>query len=129
MPKKYSRRQFGSLDELDQAQAKLKLKAKQIESDWIQEIFNPQQLAIGVISRLMSKKKTKSSAKSSFLTPTQKAKSGNAAMALDVLKQPAVKRVAKKIGMSFVRWQVFNLAWFLGKKIIKSVKEKKGNRV
>ena len=123
MAKKYSRKQLGNLDDLDVEQAKLKVKARQIEGDWISNILNPQQLAIGLVGNIISKKAAKSSkGKNSILKIASDPNAAN--LAVGLLRQPLLK----KIGLSFVRWQMFNLAWFLGKRIVKKMKANRMKR-
>jgi hypothetical protein len=41
------------------------------------------------------------------------------------VKHPLFRKLLKKVGISFLKWQAFNLALFIGKKIFRAIKEKK----
>lgn len=130
MAKKYTRKKIHSMDELDLEQERIKYKARRIEDDWL-DILNPQQLAIGLLGKILTRKaKAKSSIGSSILP--SKSMSGiirdtkqKAVAVTAKTPQPAALKIAKKVGISFVRWQLFNLGFFLAKKAYKTIKEKR----
>ncbi len=127
MPKKYTRRRLRNMDQLDLDQERIRNKVKRIEDNWIQTFFNPQQLAISLGSYLLRRKKKSKPSSGQSLYTERKSKNINPAKAdhTPFVKRPVVKRVARKIGISFIQWQAFNLALFLGKKIIHNIKNKK----
>lgn len=136
MAKKYTRKQVGSLEELDREQYRVKKMAASMESDWLDSILNPQQIALSLVTSLLSRKKNKNtnaaislfSGKKNKTTEARsnKGKAKQAAGAvLQYAKQPAVTGLAKRVGISFLRWQAFNLAWFLGKKALKAYQQKR----
>lgn len=124
MAKKYTRKKIRSMDELDLEQERIKFKARRIEDDWI-DIFNPQQLAIGLLGKVISRKAKAKSTGSGILpyksAPTIEAGRLNAGVVAADAQKPVVK-MAKKVGISFVRWQLFNLGFFLAKKAFKAIK-------
>jgi len=128
--KKYTRKQVSSLSELDLEQERIKYKAKRIEDDML-DIFSPQQLAITVISNLLRRKKKNTQPSYAVdRTPSgnkkKKEKSGTVTSTVSGLVQkPIVKKTARAVGISFLRWQAFNLALCVGKKIWKKVQEKR----
>ncbi|WP_118972503.1 hypothetical protein [Taibaiella koreensis] len=129
MARKYSRKHVSSLKDLDLEQERIKLKMRRLEDD-VLGIMNPQQLAISVIGGWLKRRSRKSSAAASYVAgkpegkarnKSEKAKKGLAGL----WAKPAVKHTAKMVGVSFLRWQVFNLAWFLGKKLYQRIKQKR----
>lgn len=131
MARKYTRKQVNSLKGLDLEQERIKLKMRRLEDDML-STFNPQQMAISVIGGLLKRRSKKAAAEPAFLAgkdkglnriKTKKAKKDIAGW----LSRPVVKQTAKKVGISFLRWQAFNLAWFLGKKLYKKIKHKENH--
>lgn len=141
MAKQYRRKQVGSLQELNREQERVKRLAGKMEVEWLDNILNPQQIALSLITSLLSRRKSERG-KSSGLHlfsggKKSKSKSKNdtkgklqqvAGSVRDYAKKPAVTGLAKRIGISFLRWQAFNLAWFLGKKAYKTIRQKKVER-
>jgi hypothetical protein len=141
MAKKYTRKQVGSLHELDREQERVKRITGKMEQEWLDTILNPQQIAISLITSLLSRKKNSGSNKSrnTLLTKTKdrtgtQNKNNNgklqqiAGSVMGYAKQPAVAGLAKRAGISFLRWQAFNLAWFLGKKGLKLIQKKRAEK-
>lgn len=133
MARKYTRKQVNSLKGLDLEQERIKLKMRRLEDDML-STFNPQQLAISVIGGLLKRRGKKAATEPAYLTgkdkgpsrsKTRKPKKGIAGW----LSRPVVKQTVKKAGVSFLRWQAFNLAWFLGKKLYKKIKHKENHIV
>lgn len=127
MAKKYTRKQVSSIAELDKEQRRIRHKTRQIEDD-VLHLFSPQQLALTFAGKLLS---GKVSHKASQLfsagtkhknTGKNKAPTAKGAIS-NFVSKPATKSLAKKIGISFLKWQTFNLALFVGKKIIQKIKE------
>lgn len=130
MAKKYTRKQVSSLSELDLEQERIKYKAKRIEDDML-DVFSPQQIAMTMVSYLLRRRKKKADARPVMAATGRKEKKqeGKIAGAVsDVVKSPLLKKAARKVGISFLRWQAFNLALFLGKKIVRSIQEKRRER-
>ena len=119
MSRIYQRRSIHNLTELDTEQERIRSKARRIEKD-ILGTFSPGNLAIHAASMLLGslvtkEKKSGSSAKSSntlisSLRPGPKTKN-------------RLTLFAKKAGSSFLKWQAFNLALYLGGKAIKMIRE------
>lgn len=129
MAKKYTRKQVSSLAALNLEQERIKYKTRRIENDML-DLFNPQQLAIALIGKLLSRKATPKTPKALQQFTASRDKNApkfrtikNAVAGF--VAQPAVKGTAKKIGISFLKWQAFNLALLAGKKIIQKVKEQR----
>ncbi|WP_118951283.1 hypothetical protein [Taibaiella helva] len=126
MARKYTRKHVNSLKDLDLEQERIKLKMRRLEDD-VLGIVNPQQLAISLIGSWLKRRGKRSSTEPAYLAgdvkrkKLKKTKSGVSRL----LAKPAVKNTAKKIGISFLRWQAFNLAWFLGKKLYTTLKHRK----
>ena len=132
MAKKYTRKKIGSLDALDVEQERIKHRAKRIEDDWL-DIFNPQQLAIVLGTKLLSRNKGTKGGGISLLPFKRAAKDSNVkTAAVNEVglpgKKSALGKFARQAGISFVRWQLFNLAFFVAKKAVKAIKEKKNKQ-
>jgi len=127
MAKKYTRKHLGSMKQLDLEQEKLRNKGKSIEYDFV-EMLNPQQLAITFLGNFLNRKLRggKAGKKGRMAPVAQMAASGvmNGGVK-GVVKHPLFKTLLKRVGMSFLKWQAFNLALFAGKKIYKTVREQK----
>lgn len=140
MAKKYTRKQVGSLEELNREQERVKRLAGKMEVEWLDNILNPQQMALSLVTNLLSRKINsggKSSGMNLFSGNKSKSESKNsgkgtmqqiAGSVMHYAKQPAVAGVAKRVGVSFLRWQAFNLAWFLGKKAVKAIQKKRAEQ-
>lgn len=136
MAKKYTRKQVGSLTELDREQDRIRKMTTKMENEWLDSILNPQQLALSVVTGLLSRRRNKQAAPGLALFSGKRKKKADGTPAKSkvnhvtgavagFVKKPVVARVAKRVGVSFLRWQAFNLAWFLGKKAWKAVKERR----
>lgn len=139
MAKKYTRKQVGSIQELNREQDRVKRITGKMESEWLDNILNPQQMALSLVTSFISRKKSStgtgmnlfSGSKSKKITGKNTAKGGLhniAGSVMNYAKQPVVTGLAKKVGVSFLRWQAFNLAWFLGKKACKAIQKKRAER-
>lgn len=129
MAKKYTRKQLGSLKALDKEQARIRNKSKEIELDFLSAL-NPQQLAMSLLGNVLSRKIKGGVSKEKISGKKQTAHSSfafNASQAnmKGVVKHPLFKKLLKKVGISFLQWQAFNLALFAGKKIVQVIREKK----
>ncbi len=138
MAKKYRRKQVGSLQELNREQERVKRLAGKMEVDWLDNILNPQQIALSLVTSLLSRRRNNSSNSSglNLFSAGKKSKAGNknddkgklqqaAGSIMHYAKKPAVTGLAKRVGISFLRWQAFNLAWFLGKKAYQTIRQKR----
>ena len=131
----YKRRHIRNLDELDKEQEKIRRTYRRIESDWLSGMLNPQQMVMSVATSLLSntgKSKKKNKGKEnkteqvlhSFSTEgTSSSPAIN--IARNIISNPTVKGFLKNTAASWLRWQAFNLAVYLGKKAYKSIKHKK----
>lgn len=138
MAKKYTRRQVGSLGELDHEQNRIRKMTTKMENEWLDSILNPQQLALSVVTGLLSRRKQQAGSGLSLFSRKGKKKTTAAPVKTGVkqvtgsvagfVKKPLVARVAKSVGISFLRWQAFNLAWFLGKKALKAIRNKQAKQ-
>jgi hypothetical protein len=128
MAKKYTRKQVSSMDDLDVEQERIHYKLKRLEDDAL-ELFSPQQLAITLIGKLLTRKSSAKPQQYFYGTPQKKKGNGKRSSlkgaAANAIKNPLVRKVARKVGISFLQWQAFNLALFLGKKLWKRVQEKR----
>jgi hypothetical protein len=129
MAKKYTRKQLGSLNALDKEQARIRNKSKEIELDFLSTL-NPQQLAMSLLGNVLSRKIKGGGSKEKGSGKKQGSSSGFAfdasqANLKGIVKHPLFKKLLKKVGISFLQWQAFNLALFAGKKIVKVIKQKK----
>lgn len=131
MAKKYTRKQVSSLSQIDLEQERLKHKARRIEDEML-ELLSPRQLLLSVAGKLVAGKIKRATKPRLAELPvpkaakrkTQKKKNIPAGKMAAFASEPAVKKAAKKIGISFLRWQAFNLAWWAGKKIIRQIRQK-----
>jgi hypothetical protein len=129
MAKRYTRKQLGNLDQLDLEQERIRNKSRKIEGDFVQ-VLNPQQLVISFLGGVLSRKLAGSKKEKTYianLKPDGKLAYVNTTKSkLDqVRKHPLFKTLLKKVGISFLKWQAFNLALFAGKKIYHAIKDKK----
>lgn len=132
MVKKYTRKRIGNLDDLDREQEKIRNRSKAIENDFL-DMLKPQQLAINFIGNLIQRKikggkKTKGDTGSSIQSFSGSKLSGKSSYKdklHGVVTHPLFKGLLKKAGVSFLKWQTFNLALFVGSKIYKAIREKK----
>jgi hypothetical protein len=124
MAKKYTRKQLGSLDQLDLEQERIRNKSRKIEDDFVQ-VLNPQQLVITFLGNFLSRK-IAGNKKDKTYTAGIKSDSKNTKGKIDsIRKHPLFKPLLKKVGISFLKWQAFNLVLFAGKKIYHAIKDKK----
>lgn len=139
MAKKYTRKQVGSLQELNREQDRVKRMAGKMESEWLDNILNPQQMALSLVTSFLSRKKSSTGTGMNLFSGSNSKKAigkntGKGALhtvagsVMSYAKQPAVAGLAKRVGVSFLRWQAFNLAWFLGKKAYKAIQKKRAER-
>lgn len=129
MTKRYTRKQLESLDQLDLEQERIRNKGRKMERDFVQ-VLNPQQLAITFLGNFLSRKLTGNKKEKTYIAGVRP--EGKVAYAdtprgkIDsIRKHPLFKTLLKKIGISFLKWQVFNLALFAGGKIYQAIKDKK----
>jgi len=132
MAKRYTRKQVSSLKDLDREQERIRYKVRRIEDDWM-DIFQPQQLVLNLAMGLLGRRKKKAAAMQA--PPGKGSKKGKRHSGLSMLAaglplqgKQAGKKILKKIGISFLQWQVFNLALYLGRKAWKHYKERKLRR-
>ncbi|MFA6059813.1 MAG: hypothetical protein WC756_16530 [Taibaiella sp.] len=127
MAKRYTRKQLGSLDQLDLEQERIRSKSRKIEDDFVQ-VLHPQQLVIsfleGLISRKLAGNKKEKTYKANFKSDGKAANTSKSKLD-EIRKHPLFKTLLKKVGISFLKWQAFNLALFAGKKIYHAIKDKK----
>jgi hypothetical protein len=128
MAKRYTRKQLGSLDQLDLEQERIRNKSRKIESDFVQ-VLNPQQLLISFLGGFLSRKLAGKKEKTYIANIKPDAKGGYISSSkgkIDhIRKHPLFKPLLKKVGISFLKWQAFNLALFAGEKIYHAIKDKK----
>jgi hypothetical protein len=128
MAKKYTRKQLESMDQLDLEQERIRNKSRKIESGFI-EALHPQQLAITFLGNFLSRKLTGNKKEKSYIVGAPKGKVAPANTRKgkidSIRKHPLFKSLLKKVGISFLKWQAFNLALFAGKKIYYAIKDKK----
>ncbi len=128
MAPRYTRKQLHSLKELDREQARLKRLCRNVEQNWWQELINPQEIGLSLISIFLA---TKNRRKNKLLQPAGKAVSekGGTAPGQTLLSMITTGKRAplllKAIGVSLMRWQAFNLAFFIGKKVVNGIKARK----
>lgn len=128
MAKKYTRKQVHDLDELDKEQARIQLMCHRMEHDFLDNVLNPQQMAASMLGSFLAKKGKQSGA--SVIQKLTGVAGGGlngktiVAIIAGIMKKPAVATFAKGVGRSWLRWQAFNLAYFLGKKAVAALKEK-----
>ena len=127
MAKRYTRKQLGSLDQLDLEQDRIRNKSRKIEDDFVQ-VLHPQQLVISFLGGLISRKLTGNNKEKTYkanLKSDGKASNISKSKLDEIRKHPLFKTLLKKVGISFLKWQAFNLALFAGKKIYHTIKDKK----
>src|SRR5690606_17887592 len=119
MSTSYKRKSIRNLDQLNEEQEKVARKLQEMESNFL-GFLSPQSLLMATVSGLLSKgnkgqKKSTVTAKSAPLFSTSQANKAKSKLAT----------IGKKIGISFLKWQAFNLALYLGGKLIDQFKEKR----
>jgi len=136
MAETYKRRHIRNLDELDKEQEKIKRTYRRMENDWLSGILNPQQMVMsfagGLLSRAGSKSKKKKKEKENkaeqvlrSFSAEGKSSSPVINVARNIITNPAIKGFLKHTAASWLRWQAFNLAVYLGKKAYKSIRYKR----
>ncbi len=125
MAKKYTRKQVTSLAALNKEQSRIRARAKRVRDEIFEEI-NPQQMVISFLGGLLSKKlKNKNT---QLFSSGKKKKNSDKQTSSDTgnaVLGSIVGKVLKKAGISFLQWQLFNLALFIGKKVVHQIREKK----
>ena len=132
MAKKYTRKQLTSLDQLDQEQERIRHRSKKIEGSFA-EVLHPQQLAITFLGSFLSRKILDRKKDKNYITAIRpKGKvalvSPSKGQLAQIRKHPLFGRLLKTAGISFLKWQAFNLALFAGKKIYRAIKEKQNRK-
>lgn len=116
------------MDQLDLEQERIRNKSRKIENDFV-EVLHPQQLAITFLGNFLSRKLTGNKKEKSYIAGVPKGKvaqTNTPKGKIDsIRKHPLFKSLLKKVGISFLKWQAFNLALFAGKKIYHAIKDKK----
>lgn len=118
---------FRSMKALQEAQSKVKAEYEQLEDNMFSSIFDPQALGLGLVSRVLNPSEGGLFSLNSIMNlfkgkkkpkeKVEKAAATNAA-ALKAVTEPKKKKntFVKKVAVSFLKWQAFNLAcWGLGK--------------
>lgn len=115
---RYQRKQLKGIDQLNLEQERINRACHKIEKDWIETILSPQKIAFnvatGLISRLSGGKKTGSTENTHPVLESVKT----------VLQHKTVQRLALLTGKSWLRWQAFNLAVFIGKKAYQAIRKR-----
>lgn len=125
MAKRYTRKQLGSLDQLDLEQERIRDKSRKIETDFVHAL-NPQQLLISLAGGFISRKIAGNKKDKNYTARIKSDNKGSIKGRIDeIRKHPLFKSLLKKVGISFLKWQAFNLALFAGKKIYQAIKDKK----
>lgn len=123
MSQLYTRKPIHNLKELNAEQERIRLRARHIEDGFL-GFLSPQNLMMQAASLLLGKRK-----KSKKKTPTNPVMSSTTSL---LRPAPQSKNrlaiLAKKVGISFLKWQAFNLALYLGGKAMQKIKEKRGQR-
>ena len=132
MAEKYKRKHLNNLGELDKEQDKIRRTCRRMEDDWLSGIINPQQIALSIAGGLFSrgkksqkKNKEKSWQQYTLHSSPSESKSPVIDVARNIIGNPSVKGFLKRTATSWLRWQAFNLAVYLGKKAYKSIKHKR----
>lgn len=128
MAKRYTRKQLESMDQLDLEQERIRNKSRKIENDFV-EVLHPQQLAITFLGNFLNRKLIGNRKEKGYIADVPKGKVAFANTPKgkidSIRKHPLFKSLLKKVGISFLKWQAFNLALFAGKKIYHAIKDKK----
>lgn len=144
MAKNYTRKHIGSIKSLNKEQDRIARVCKELEKDMFSGIFNPQTIALnvatGLFSRIGKNKEKKQKTKAgkdiqpkkaaakpiqSFVSAEGDSPSPIVNVARNLIANPTVKGLLRRTAISWVRWQAFNLALYLGKKAYKAVKHKR----
>jgi hypothetical protein len=121
----YKRKQFSNLDEVDAEQARMRAKARQMERHWWDDILNPQQLALGIAGKIISRGLSSRKTSSGRLPAGKLSLAGAGSVAASGAGSSVVGKLVKTAGISFLKWQLFNLGLLVGRKIIRSIREKR----
>ncbi len=115
---RYKRRSLKGIKQLNQEQERISRACRQMEQDWVQTIFNPQALAFNALSGLLKRR--------AGGQKQNKSDSGNPLFnsASKVLQNKTLQRLALLTGKSWLRWQAFNLALFIGTKGYQAIRER-----
>lgn len=137
----YTRRRIKSMADIDREQARIKKLSHELEKNWSKGLLD-QGLLFSAAMSLLGRKKNANKAGasspgifSSFIGKKKKNKKQsqgrpeisekrNTTPAPGINIHPKIKKAAGAAGISFLRWQAFNLAWFLGKKAYRAIDKK-----
>jgi hypothetical protein len=122
--KKYYRRSLKNASDLEYEKEWIRLKYKKIEANFLFSVLGP---VLPSIASAAFRKKTnpwKSHVAVSGKSSAQNASKSTVSRINAVLKIPLVKYLTK----SWLRWQAFNLAFFLGKKLVVALRHSKRSR-
>ncbi len=126
--KAYKRKQVKSVKSLEKERQRLKKLSSKIEDEWI-DVLQPQSLISSSILPFIFKNKGKKKDNSSTASMLSMLVGINQGHPLwktifGILQKEQTKSFAKSVGKSFLRWQAFNLAWWLSGKLYTAVKNK-----
>lgn len=130
MAEKYKRKHLHNLYQLDREQEKIRRTCRNMENDWLSGIVNPQQIALGIAGSLLSRSKKSKKKNKQGIQPEKGAalssEGTSSAPAINamrnIISNPTIKTFLKHTATSWLRWQAFNLAIYLGKKAFKSIR-------
>lgn len=105
--------------DLRQRQEAVQNEYEDLKKNIVDSILNPIEIGSFIYS-LISKKKRKQQKKKQVWDSENKIIKGEVSP-----KKPPSTSFLKSVGKSFLRWQLFNLGYFAGKKIIQQVKARK----
>lgn len=113
MTKYYSRRTLNSLDELDREQAKIRKRYTSMERHFLESVLQPEKIAYTIGSNLVGK----------LVSGKKRARQAAGARVKPHLLSPVSagcrgRSVLKSMMRSWLRWQAFNIAFFVGKKTV-----------
>lgn len=115
---RYQRKQLKGIDQLNREQDRISRACRNMEKNWIETVFSPQKLAFniasGLLSRLSGGKKSGNTGNHNPVIESVKT----------VLQHKTVQRLALLTGKSWLRWQAFNLAIFIGTKAYQAIRER-----
>jgi hypothetical protein len=117
----YGRKTLSSLDELNREQAKIRKRYTSIEHHFLESILQPEKIAVTIGSNLVRKFRSKKQH-----TPKSELRHSRPAAKTHPLSslKGGGRLIFKNITRSWLRWQVFNIAFFFGRKTIKWIQQR-----
>lgn len=118
MAKHYHRKTLSNLDELDLEQTKIRKAYHSMEHHFLESLFQPEKIAFTLGSRLVK----------GLVSKKKNTTAPGSAKGFFAARYPAIgpgRNLFQKMVCSLVRLQIFNLGFFLGRSVMKGLRQKR----